>query len=176
MRPSAFAAIPVVLALWVPAQVAAQDQPLEKLSWLAGCWAAESGEPGSGEQWMPLAGGTMLGVGRTVKNGKTREHEFLQIRLNGEGKVVYIALPSRQDEATFVATSIGDRSVTFENPQHDFPQRIIYRLLPEDRLAARIEGLRGGALRGVDFPMKRVQCDALPAAASTPASPSSSSK
>jgi hypothetical protein len=103
----------------------------------------------------------MLGVGRTVRNGRTVEHEFLQIRLNAEGRVVYVALPSRQKEATFVASSIGERSVTFENPQHDFPQRISYRALPEDRLAARVEGTRGGTLRGIDFPMKRVPCEAL---------------
>ena len=38
---------------------------------------------------------------------------------------------------------------------------VIYRLLPGDRLAARIEGLRGGSLRGIDFPMKRVPCEQL---------------
>lgn len=103
----------------------------------------------------------MLGVARTVKNGRTVEHEFLQIRLNAEGKIVYIAQPSRQKEATFTATSVSETAVTFENPQHDFPQRISYRALPGDRLAARIEGLRGGSLRGIDFPMKRVPCDAL---------------
>ncbi len=102
----------------------------------------------------------MLGIGRTVRNGKTVEHEFLQIRLNAEGKVVYIALPSRQKEATFVASSIGERAITFENLQHDFPQRIIYRALAENRLAARIEGMRGGNLRGIDFPMTRVSCEA----------------
>jgi len=103
----------------------------------------------------------MLGVGRTVRNGKTVEHEFLQIRLNAEGKIVYIALPSRQKEATFTASIVTDGSVTFENPQHDFPQRITYKALPGDRLAARIEGVRGGTLRGIDFPMKRVQCEGL---------------
>ncbi len=159
------AAVATALILSPPTQVGAQESQLEQLAWLAGCWAAESGEPGSGEHWLPLAGGTMLGVGRTVKDGKTVEHEFLQIRLNADGKVVYIALPSRQNEATFVASSVGERAVTFENPQHDFPQRIIYRALPENRLAARIEGTRGGALRGIDFPMRRVQCETLAPAA-----------
>jgi Domain of unknown function (DUF6265) len=153
------------LALASSTPASAQESPLEQLAWLSGCWASESGEAGSGEHWLPLAGGTMLGIGRTVRNGKTVEHEFLQIRLNAEGKVVYIALPSRQKEATFVASSIGERAVTFENPQHDFPQRIIYRALPENRLAARIEGMRGGNLRGIDFPMKRVQCEAPPSTA-----------
>jgi hypothetical protein len=155
----------LALALAMAASVAAgparaDESQLASLAWLAGCWAAENGEAGSGEQWMPLAGGTLLGMGRTVRDGRTTEHEFLQIRLNAEGKPVYIALPSGQREATFIATSLSADAVTFENPQHDFPQRIMYRSLPGGRLAARIEGLRGGVLRGVDFPMKRVACDA----------------
>jgi len=149
----------LIAVLALPTGLAhAQDSPLAQLAWLAGCWAAENGEAGSGEQWMPLAGGTMLGTGRTVRNGKTVEHEFLQIRVNAEGKPVYIALPSGQREATFVASALSADAVTFENPQHDFPQRILYRALPGDRLHARIEGMRNGALRGVDFPMKRTPC------------------
>ena len=149
------------LTLCLSAATHAQETPLSTLSWMSGCWAAESGEPGSGEHWLPLAGETLLGVARTVKNGRTVAHEFLQIRLNAEGKIVYIAQPSRQKEATFTATSISESAVTFENPQHDFPQRISYRMLPGERLAARVEGQRGGALRGIDFPMKRAPCEAL---------------
>jgi hypothetical protein len=151
------ASVGIAIALGAPWPARADE--LASLRWLTGCWAAENGEAGSGEQWMPLAGGTMFGVGRTVRNGKTVQHEFLQIRLNAEGKPVYIALPSGQREATFVATALSADAVTFENPQHDFPQRVLYRALPGGRLAARIEGLRGGTLRGIDFPMKRVACD-----------------
>jgi hypothetical protein len=89
------------------------------------------------------------------------EFEFVQVRKNVEGQLVFIALPSGQKETTFVASSVGEDSVTFENPGHDFPQKVIYRLQASDRLVARIEGTRGGKLRGVDFPMKRVACDAL---------------
>jgi len=159
---SPIAATALLLALLSPLAsppARAEEAQLERLSWLAGCWAAEKGEPGSVEHWLPPAGGTMLGIGRTVKNGRTVEHEFLQIRLNAEGQVVYIALPSRQKEATFVATSIGDRAVTFENPAHDFPQRILYQAVGETGLAARIEGQRNGTTRGIDFPMKRVACE-----------------
>ncbi|OWQ47557.1 hypothetical protein CDL60_09030 [Roseateles noduli] len=162
MRPSLAAVGVLILSSLSPLAAPsahAEDAQLERLSWLAGCWAAEKGEPGSVEHWLPLAGGTMLGIGRTVKNGRTVEHEFLQIRLNAEGQVVYIALPSRQKEATFVATSIGDRAVTFENPAHDFPQRILYKAVGDTGLAARIEGQRNGTTRGIDYPMRRVACE-----------------
>jgi hypothetical protein len=103
----------------------------------------------------------MFGVSRTVKNGRTVEFEFMQLRVNAEGKLVFIALPSGQKEVTFVAANVGKDSVTFENPQHDFPQKVSYRLESGDRLIGRIEGSRGGTLRGVDFPMRRVACEAV---------------
>ena len=150
-----------LLCLFMVTNAKADQADLDKLHWLAGCWAPEAGEAGSVEHWLPLAGGTMLGVGRTVKDGKTVSYEFLQIRVSQEGKAVYIARPSGQEEASFTALNLTDDSVTFENLQHDFPQRIIYSLKPDNKLVARAEGLRDGELRGVDFPMKRVPCDKL---------------
>lgn len=152
-------AVMITLGALTTINAAAAEADIASLGWLAGCWQAEKGEPGSGEHWMPPAGGTMLGVSRTVKNGKMIEFEFMQLRLNAEGKLVFIALPSGQKETTFVASAVGKDSVTFENPQHDFPQRVIYRLEDDGRLVAHIEGERGGKLRGVDFPMKRIACD-----------------
>lgn len=145
----------------VPVNAIAAEMNVTSLAWLAGCWQADWGEAGSGEHWLPPAGGTMLGVSRTVKNGKTAEFEFMQLRVNSEGKLVYIALPSGQKETTFVATAVGERSVTFENPQHDFPQKVSYQLQSDDRLIARIEGTRNGVLRGFDFELKRVACEKL---------------
>jgi hypothetical protein len=46
----------------------------------------------------------------------------------------------------------------FENAAHDFPQRVLYRREAADRLVARIEGLRNGQPRGIDFPMQRMAC------------------
>lgn len=160
MRP-----VPVVFfvlsALCLAQPLHAAENPLERLSWLAGCWRAEGAEPGSGEQWLAPAGGTLLGVSRTVKSGTTVAHEFMQIRRNGEGNVVYIAQPSGQAEASFTLLPGGPAEAVFENLQHDFPQRVIYRLEEGGRLRARIEGpQRNGTPRAIDFPLQRVPCDA----------------
>lgn len=160
----------LLISMGVSIAADAMAAEIDALAWLAGCWQSEQGDPGSGEHWLPPAGGTMFGVSRTVKNGKTVEFEFVQLRANADGKLVFIAQPSGQKEATFVASSVGTDSVTFENPQHDFPQKIIYRLQQDGRLVARIEGTRDGKVRGVDFPMKRVSCDALGDASVSPAS------
>ena len=141
---------------------AAESTELERLAWLAGCWAVEGSEAGSVEHWLSPAGGTMLGMVRTVKDGQTVGFEFLQIRTNSHGKVIYIAKPSGQAEATFEASSVEEDSVVFENLEHDFPQRIRYRLASEGRLTARVEGMRSGVLRGFDVSMRRTQCVPAP--------------
>ncbi|MFC4310890.1 DUF6265 family protein [Steroidobacter flavus] len=163
-------AVSVALGTLMAANAMSAEIGIESFGWLAGCWQPDKGDAGSIEHWLPPAGGTMLGVSRTVKNGKTVEFEFMQLRTNAEGKLVFIALPSGQQETTFVSSSVRHDSVTFENPEHDFPQKVIYRLQSEGRLVARIEGTRDGKVRGVDFPMKRVSCDALAGATASPAS------
>lgn len=104
----------------------------------------------------------MLGTSQTIRGDSTVEYE--QIRIADRGtSVVYFAHPSRQQPAEFVAPSVSDTLAIFENPAHDFPQRVIYRKRGADSLIARVEGLRNGQLRGVNFPYGRVACVAAPA-------------
>jgi hypothetical protein len=130
---------------------------LDKLSWLAGCWTSDAGGRQIDEQWMKPLGGTMMGMSRTVAGGKTVDSETVVIRQTGSG-IAYVAKPAGQAEASFAMVAANSTEVTFENPAHDFPQRIIYRLNPDGSLHARIEGTRDGKVRGVDFPMKRGKC------------------
>lgn len=153
------AAKPLFVALATVFASGLSHAQLDTLAWLAGCWAADGREPGSGEVWTAPAGGSMLGISRTVQGGRTVSHEFMQLRLNAEGALVFIATPSGQKETVFTATARGEGTVTFENPSHDFPQRVIYTLQSDDRLLARIEGSRAGRQRSIDFPLTRAACD-----------------
>ena len=147
------------LLMGLPSIASAQEPAsVEDLAWLAGCWASVGGEAGSGEQWTVPAGKTLLGVSRTVQSSKTVAYEFLQIRETEAGEIEYIANPSGQTEATFLMVRLSAGEVVFENPDHDFPQRIIYRLKAEGILEASIEGEERGELKKVDFPMQRVDC------------------
>ena len=126
------------------------------LKFMAGCWAFEASGRRVEEHWLAPAGGSLLGVSRTVAGGKTTEYEFLQIRDLPEG-LTYIAKPSNQAETKFVLTSRSGDDVVFENRAHDFPQRIRYRL-DGTVLRARIEGTMNGKPRGFDFPYARTNC------------------
>lgn len=146
-------------ALLAAAAAGAAPDPVAKLGWLQGCWAAPGAEAGSVEQWSSAAGGTMFGISRTVKNGKTVEFEFVQIRETEPGKLAYMAQPSGQRPASFPLLRLSESEVVFENLAHDFPQRIIYRRDGERALHARIEGMSNGKLKARDFPMQRISCE-----------------
>lgn len=139
--------------------MASPADPFANLGWLQGCWVpGNGGEAGSVETWTGPAGGTMLGLSRTVRNGRTGEFEFVQIREVEPGKLAYIAQPGGRPPTTFPLLRSSDTEYVFENTAHDFPQRVIYRR-DGDKLHARIEGMMKGKARGIDFPMKRASCD-----------------
>jgi hypothetical protein len=154
-----FARIVLMVFSLLASGAAAGEADIAKLAWLAGCWKNETAGPGSGEHWTPLAGGTMFGTSRTIKHGKTVEFEFMELRSLPDGKLAFVAHPSGRHTTTFPLLRIDATEAVFENQQHDFPQRVVYAREGETRLTARIEGMRNGAPRVVEFPMTRVDCE-----------------
>ncbi len=144
------------LILLTPLLPAHADIP--DLRWMAGCWSQDGREWGSVEQWTAPAGGTMLGMSRVVSGGKTVAFEFLRIVEEEDGWIGLVASPSGQETARFNLVSMNVNEVIFENPDHDFPQRIIYRLDSDGDLVGRIEGEVNGTARAADFPMTRTKC------------------
>jgi hypothetical protein len=139
--------------------IARQPHSLERVAWLQGCWEASSAGRVTEEHWTGPRGGTMLGMSRTVRGTTTPAHEFLLLR-ERDGKLAYEAHPSGQPSAVFLSTKVTDSSVVFENLEHDFPQRIAYERRA-DGLTAWIEGNRGGQVRRIEYPYKRVACPGL---------------
>jgi hypothetical protein len=132
-----------------------------RLGWLAGCWELRTPTRVTQERWTAPAGGLMLGTSRTVVRGVAREFEFLRLEVR-EGVVQYVAQPGGRPPTAFAAREVTDSTATFENPAHDFPQRVIYRRTGPDSALGRIEGLRDGQPRAVDFPLRRERCPPAP--------------
>jgi hypothetical protein len=133
---------------------AANLAPFEKLS---GCWENRETNQIYEEHWMKPAGDMMLGMSRTLKNGKAVTFEFIQIQTRTDG-TFYIASPSKQERTEFKLTTFENNVAVFENPDHDFPQKVVYKFLGEDSLQAWIEGTHNGKSSKTEFPMTRVKC------------------
>lgn len=147
----------VAMLVFVARSSEAQDLSVQRAGWLAGCWEMTAPGRVTNESWMAPKGGLMMGMSRTVVRDSAREFEHLRIETRA-GKAAYVAHPSGQAETAFPATTATDTLLVFSNPAHDFPQQISYRRVNKDSLVARIEGPRGGQIRGINFPMRRVGC------------------
>jgi len=133
---------------------AAAPVKVDQVGWLQGCWRLESGGRVVEEHWMAPGGGIMIGMGRTVRNGKLVEYESVVLR-EQDGRLAYEAHPSGQTSAVFLSQTADDSTAVFENPAHDFPQRVGYKR-DGDSLLAWVEGTTNGKPRRVEFPYRRV--------------------
>ena len=149
----------LILMLGLLAGFAQQQRPIDGARFLEGCWERRAGARTVEEQWMKARGGMMMGMSRSVRGDTVAEYEFLRLFERSDA-LVFAAQPSGQEPAEFKSMKVAKGEIVFANPQHDFPQRVIYRLSPRgDSLLARIEGTIDGAGRGVDFRYARVRCD-----------------
>jgi hypothetical protein len=147
-----------VFAAGAVTPVSGQGTPgVDRLTWLQGCWEAASPQRTMEEQWMAPRGGSMLGMSRTIRGDRLTGHELVVLR-EREGRLVYQAHPSGQPSAEFPLLTLGDSMVVFEDPQHDFPQRVVYRRPVADSLLAWIEGTANGQERRIEFRYRRVPC------------------
>jgi len=147
----------LVLTALFPVAAQSGAPAIARLAWLQGCWEGVAATRVVEEQWMAARGGAMLGMSRTVQDGKLREYELVLIREAG-GSLVYEAHPSGQPAATFPMKEMTDASILFEDLAHDFPQRIGYRRDDAERITAWIEGTTGGRSRRVEYPYRRARC------------------
>jgi hypothetical protein len=117
---------------------------INELAWMSGDWqTAPGGRSQIEEHWTLPAGGTMIGMGRTVRSDKTVEFEFLRIEQRGN-EIFDVAHPNAQCPQTdFKLTSLAGQQVVFENPEHDFPKRITYRKNSDGTLLAKVDAGEG---------------------------------
>lgn len=137
--------------------MAQEKTDMQKLLWIADSWVSASGETTSYEEWKVINDNLYEGGSKTVKEGKTIFSETLKIESTAEG-IYYVAdVAHNTAPVKFKLTSVSDTSAVFENPLHDFPQKITY-LLEEGNLHAIIEGPgKDGKIKKVDFFMQKMR-------------------
>lgn len=137
---------------------ASETSEAATLDWLAGHWCGIGSHAGSEELWLPPAKGELLGLSRSLRDGEMTAFEYLRI-VHDDGQSYYVAQPGGRPPTRFARTAAGPSWVRFDNPAHDFPQRIEYRR-DGDVLTASISGPgANGEVERIEFPMQRCPAD-----------------
>ncbi len=142
-------ALCLILMAIAPALPAGDDTDVSSLTWLTGCWEMTTARGHIEETWTRPSGGTLLMMGRTIRDGRTVFSEFVRISVE-DGKLTYTARIGTPGITAFPLLSRTAEELIFEKKDHDFPQRIVYRRSPTG-LFARVEGEVKGKTRAQEF-------------------------
>lgn len=138
-------------------QSAAQTNSLSDARWLLGRWENQTQRGKMVEEWSKLNDSTF--AGRSYMITATDSISLESILLKKEGNDLYyiptVKGQNNDQPVKFKLTSSNTTSLVFENPAHDFPQKISYILEAEKSLMAEISGMMNGQTRSRKFPMKR---------------------
>ncbi|NND45423.1 MAG: polysaccharide deacetylase family protein [Xanthomonadales bacterium] len=137
--------LPILLcSLGCVRAMAADCTSLDTLSWMAGHWEAQGGASSMTEQWTRVSPLTAEGVGEVRDaDGVLKSRETLRL-VSMSGSIYFVAMVSHNPRPiAFKLTECGERHARFENPDHDFPTLIAYRLTPEGEMAVEVSGADG---------------------------------
>ena len=133
---------------------------------LKGTWKMENEE--IYEHWDKLDENTLKGFSYDLKGGQMAVSEYLDIsRINKE--ITYTATVPDQNQGKGIKFKLTrtDSTFTFENPDHDFPKRIMYQQLNETELFVQVSD---GRQKGFAYSMQK-QFHRTPLKDSTVANP-----
>lgn len=146
-------------------------EKIKGLRWILGRWQNDSEQGLFIERWIITNDSVYTGKSVCIGSGKdTIFSETITIEQRGND-VFYIPVVKEENDGKptlFKLTLISSKptilgsipvvikSVTFENPEHDFPQKIMYQLI-EDSLLAEISGTIEGKNHTEKFPMVRAK-------------------
>lgn len=133
---------------------------LETANWLIGKWGNSENGIDVTEIWKKENDSVYTGISYAIRDKKDTV-SLERIRLEKQkDNLVYIPLVKDQNAGEvvkFTLTSSEKHKLVFENPEHDFPQKVSYKLITKDSLLAEISGIYKGKAQCEKFPMSRVE-------------------
>ena len=130
---------------------------IKKASWIIGTWGNISKEGVLTETWIQLNDSVLKGTSFVQEGKDTLFTEHIEIVQKGS-ELFYNPRISNQNQGEMVSfklTSSTDKQLIFENPTHDFPQKISYNSISNDSLKAEISGKKNGKEEKESYPMKK---------------------
>ncbi|HEX8562208.1 MAG TPA: DUF6265 family protein [Flavobacterium sp.] len=132
---------------------------LAKVKWLIGNWENTSAEGDWSEIWTRGNDSAFIAKSFFVVKKDTVFSESVELFEQNDKLVYSVTVPTENPAkpVDFTSTEIKDDVVTFTNPNHDYPSKIVYRLITSDSLVATISGIQKGQTKSEVFAMTRTK-------------------
>ena len=121
--------------------ISGDNKTFKKLYTLEGTWRMNTKRGALCEEWKRVNKNHLQNKGYMVKGKDTIISERVSLTNTKEG-IFYTSTVEDQNNkqpVAFKMTGSENNVFVFENPQHDFPKRIVYKLITADSLHAYID-------------------------------------
>jgi len=132
-----------------------QSGTIDEMTWVLGTWQGSIGKMKVIEIWTQVNDLTLEGKNFTISGEDTVAFEYMQFHQTGK-HLNFIASPGGKAPTLFTLIKAEGSQWIFENKEHDFPQRVAYRL-KDSMLIAYIEGPENEEIKRIVFKMVRVE-------------------
>lgn len=120
---------------------------LAKAKWLEGKWEKTDSLGTLIEIWQPKNDSTFSGQSYYIQNEKDTIHNELIELIQDQEYLIYSATVKGENNNTaipFQLTKDEDSLLVFENPKHDYPQKLEYRLQKNKSISIVVSGKEKG--------------------------------
>ncbi|SCY87619.1 DUF6265 family protein [Flavobacterium caeni] len=139
-----------------------KDEPahqINKAEWFLGNWGHQTPQGDLSENWEKINDSTYHGASYFIKGKDTLFAESIVLS-EVKGDLLYnVTVPGQNGDlpVAFKMTSGTANQLVFENPSHDYPKKITYRLVNQDSIVAEISGTQEGKAMSETFPLGRLK-------------------
>ncbi len=132
------------------------EKTLNDFKWFLGKWKGTMQGMDVRETWTMENETSFNGDGFVMSDMDTIFHESTKLQVQN-GNIFYIAnVPGNPAPVSFKLTFYENHKAIFENPEHDFPKKIIYTHVLPDSLIAVVEGEENGQYRKEELYFKKI--------------------
>jgi hypothetical protein len=140
-----------------PRELVRSDDKLAAMDWLAGYWSGEMWGGVFHAHYSTPEGGLILSHSRLMKGSEETFYEF-EVFGPADDEVVWLQpFPGGKKAVGFrlKELDVEARRATFENPDKDYPTRIVYHRQAEDELVITLSDPHGGGEKVERFELRR---------------------
>ncbi len=124
--------------------------------WLLGIWEGNHGDGLYHEEWQKSSETEFFGKAYLIRNDSIGSSEILKLNSDSDG-IYYTADVSHNPKPVrFNMVKFSANEISFENPEHDFPQKITYERKDDNSLLATIESIKGNKAGKIVFYLKKI--------------------
>lgn len=141
----------------IPTETKKEYSQIEKAKWLLGNWENATKESDQREIWTQKNDSTFSCNSYVTVQKDTVFHENVDLIQRNDSLFYVVTVVGQNNDkpVSFYLSQSTENQLVFENPKHDFPNKIEYNKIGNDSILPKIHGIRNGKPATEEFPMKR---------------------